>query len=80
MIYTTDYTHVKTRKLTMTQFAEVGRWIKHHATGDVKIRGTNPQKFIQQYCAEHDGNRKVHELKVHFRNAIDAQHFLMEWG
>lgn len=71
---------VTTRKLTMTQLEEVGKWIDQHVTGPVSIRGAKHTIFIQQYVAEHDGNRKVHQLKVAFFNETDARHFLMEWG
>ena len=71
---------VRTRKLTMNQLLLVDKWIDEHAKGTVRIRGAVPKIFIQQYCAEHDGNRKVHQLKVEFYNETDARHFLMEWA
>jgi hypothetical protein len=71
---------VRTRKLTMTQIHEVERWIKSNATGPVWIRNAHYSQYIQQYCAEHDGNRRVHHLKVHFSNLTDANHFLLDWG
>jgi hypothetical protein len=73
-------TYITTRKLTMNQIVQVGEWIKEHAMGAVRIRGALPDTFIQQYCAEHDGNKKIHKLKVQFFNETDARRFLMSWG
>lgn len=71
---------VRTRKLTMVQICQVERWLNEHATGPVTIRGAHYRKYIQQYCAENDGNKKIHELKVSFFNETDARRFLMDWG
>lgn len=71
---------IRTRKLTMNQIKQVNTWLAEHAKGPVKIRGAHYNIFIQQYCAEHDGNRKIHQLKVEFFNETDARHFMMDWG
>jgi hypothetical protein len=64
----------------MVQICQVERWLNEHATGPVTIRGAHYRKYIQQYCAENDGNKKIHELKVSFFNETDARRFLMDWG
>lgn len=72
--------YIKTRKLTMANIENVGKWLDEHTTGPVSIRGTDYCKYIQQYCGENDGNKKIHVLKVSFFNETDARHFLMVWG
>jgi hypothetical protein len=72
--------YVKTRKLTMANLENVSKWLDENATGPVKIRGAHYRTFIQQYCGENDGNKKIHVLKVSFFNETDARHFLMAWG
>lgn len=71
---------VRTRKLSMNQMLEVADWIKVHVTGRVSIRNTDPTLYIQQYCAEKDSGKKIHQLKVRFFNETDARRFLMVWG
>lgn len=75
-----DTIYVRTRKLTMRQIQEVEKWLDEHATGKVTIRGAPYKVFIQQYCAENDGNKKIHVLKVAFFNETDARRFLMDWA
>jgi hypothetical protein len=75
-----DKIFIRTRKLTMRQLEEVSKWLDIHPTGPVTIRGAKHRIYIQQYVAEHDGNKRIHELKVEFFNETDARHFLMEWG
>jgi len=71
---------IKTRKLTMRQIEQVGKWLAEHATGPVQIRGLAPATFIKQYLAQNEGNRPIHQLKVTFFNETDARHFMMEWA
>jgi hypothetical protein len=73
-------TIVRTRKLTMVNIQNVEKWLDEHLTGPATIRGANYKVFIQQYCAENDGNKKIHTLKVSFFSETDARRFLMEWA
>ena len=73
-------TIVRTRLLTMVNIQNVSKWLDEHAKGKVTIHGAPYNLYIQQYCAENDGNKKIHRLKVQFFNETDARHFLMEWG
>lgn len=71
---------VRTRKLTMRQLEEVSKWLDVHPKAKVSIRGAPHRKFIQQYIAEHDGNRPIHQLKVSFWDETDARHFMLDWA
>lgn len=73
-------TFIRTRKLTMKQLELVSKWLDEHPMGKVTIRGCDHRTYIQQYIAEHDGNRPIHTLKVCFFNETDARRFLMDWA
>ena len=71
---------VRTRLMTMVNIRNVEKWLDQHATGSATISGMPYKKYIQKYCEEHEGNRKIHRLKVAFFNETDARRFLMDWG
>lgn len=75
-----DYTFIRTRKLTVRQLEQVSKWLDENLTGPCTIRGAHHRRFIQSYIQGVEGNRPIHQLKVEFFNETDARHFLMDWG